>query len=505
MAAMQLLAPHGLSESDLDALAALDRHAVDSRLRSLGIAKIGQRCRIALALQSRITPSSTPQIAGLRVAVVCNSSYFAGTSYGGAVRASLALLREIRRICGSGSGSGTLEIFALLPKPVPAALAFKLGPGRVGVLEWGEEQVWVGKPDDLLRLSGSARAYHAVISLSIEPPMVGFAASLHGERHWALAHNYYLPPFGPFRRFEAQPGHAEALCALDALLCPCEHLAAYMRRWGPERLCTQPLYAADYHYLHSGGGGGGGELALPAAMRPWEPQHRFVTMVSPCPEKGLCILLTLARRMPHLAFAAVATQWTDPSCRARLSTLVTLLEPHEDIEVILRQTRVLLAPSLWQECCPLVVMEALVRGIPCVSSDACGLPEANRNAHLVAPTSLSYDFTRGTPRHPRTQPSPSPSFLHSPLNFHPHPNPSQITTITTPPPPAPRPTLSRSAAPRPQQRTARARAGCRAAALLRGRAHRRRAHCGRRGGDGGRGGSLRGALAVAARRRGRRE
>ena len=502
MAAMQLLAPHGLSESDLDALAALDRHAVDSRLRSLGIAKIGQRCRIALALQSRITPSSTPQIAGLRVAVVCNSSYFAGTSYGGAVRASLALLREIRRICG---GSGTLEIFALLPKPVPAALAFKLGPGRVGVLEWGEEQVWVGKPDDLLRLSGSARAYHAVISLSIEPPMVGFAASLHGERHWALAHNYYLPPFGPFRRFEAQPGHAEALCALDALLCPCEHLAAYMRRWGPERLCTQPLYAADYHYLHSGGGGGGGELALPAAMRPWEPQHRFVTMVSPCPEKGLCILLTLARRMPHLAFAAVATQWTDPSCRARLSTLVTLLEPHEDIEVILRQTRVLLAPSLWQECCPLVVMEALVRGIPCVSSDACGLPEANRNAHLVAPTSLSYDFTRGTPHHPRTQPSSSPSLLHSPLNFHPHPNPSQITTITTPPPPAPRPTLSRSAAPGPQQRTARARAGCRAAALLRGRAHRRRAHCGRRGGDGGRGGSLRGALAVAARRRGRRE
>ena len=116
---------------------------MDSRLRSLGIAKIGQRCRIALALQSRAAaPSSTPQAAGLRVAVVCNSSYFAGASYGGAVRASLALLREIRRICGS-AGSSTLDIFAILPKPVPAALAFKLGPGRVGVLEWGEEQVWV--------------------------------------------------------------------------------------------------------------------------------------------------------------------------------------------------------------------------------------------------------------------------------------------------------------------------------------------------------------------------
>ena len=75
-----------------------------------------------------------------------------------------------------------------------------------------------------------------------------------------------------------------------------------------------------------------------------------------------------------------------------------MLEAHEDIEVILRQTRVLLAPSLWQECCPLVVMEALVRGIPCVSSDACGLPEANRYAPLVAPAALCYDFTRGALR-----------------------------------------------------------------------------------------------------------
>ena len=31
------------------------------------------------------------------------------------------------------------------------------------------------------------------------------------------------------------------------------------------------------------------------------------------------------------------------------------------VDVIFRRTRVLLAPSLWQECCPLVVMEALLR------------------------------------------------------------------------------------------------------------------------------------------------
>jgi len=48
----------------------------------------------------------------------------------------------------------------------------------------------------------------------------------------------------------------------------------------------------------------------------------------------------------------------------------------------------------------LVVMEALLRGIPCVSSDVGGLPEANLNAELVAPASLSFDHARGTrPRH----------------------------------------------------------------------------------------------------------
>ena len=167
---------------------------MDSQLRSLGITKIGQRARIALALQSRAALSPMPQAAGLRVAVVCNSSYFAGTSYGGAVRASLALLREIRRICSSSSGSGTLEIFALLPRPVPEALAFKLGSRRIGVLEWGEERVWVGKPEDLQPLLGSGRSYHAVISLSIEPALVGFAASVRGDRHWALAHNYCACP-----------------------------------------------------------------------------------------------------------------------------------------------------------------------------------------------------------------------------------------------------------------------------------------------------------------------
>ena len=62
----------------------------------------------------------------------------------------------------------------------------------------------------------------------------------------------------------------------------------------------------------------------------------------------------------------------------------------------------LLAPSLWQEACPLVVTEAMLRAIPVVSSDVFGLPEANRNARLVVPTALAYDHARGTLHHGTT-------------------------------------------------------------------------------------------------------
>ena len=44
-------------------------------------------------------------------------------------------------------------------------------------------------------------------------------------------------------------------------------------------------------------------------------------------------------------------------------------------------------------------MEACLRGIPCVSSDVFGLPEANCNPNLVVHATLSFDHARGTLLH----------------------------------------------------------------------------------------------------------
>jgi glycosyltransferase involved in cell wall biosynthesis len=341
------------------------------------------------------------------------------------MRASLALLREARRVSSGGDGSGGVDILALVQLPVPEALVFKLdGPRGIGVLEWEGEHVLVGRREALLAATAS-REYDVVISLSIEEMLVAFALELKAKTRYATPHNYYLPPFGPFRRFPTKPGHAQLLLRLDALLSPCEHHCAYLRRWGPKGLVARPLYAADYRYFHltsrenggsgvgvdagesAGGGGSHGDAPasesgrLPGPMEPWGASHRYVTFVSPSPEKGLSLFVTLARLMPDVAFAAVATQWTGEETRAKLRECpnVTILAANPDVDVIFRQTRVLLAPSLWQECCPLVVMEACLRGVPCVSSDVFGLPEANSNPNLVMHASLSFDHARGTLLH----------------------------------------------------------------------------------------------------------
>ena len=48
-------------------------------------------------------------------------------------------------------------------------------------------------------------------------------------------------------------------------------------------------------------------------------------------------------------------------------------------------TKVLLMPSLWCEAWGLVVVEAQIRGIPVISSDAGAIPEAKLNVPYIIP------------------------------------------------------------------------------------------------------------------------
>jgi glycosyltransferase involved in cell wall biosynthesis len=115
--------------------------------------------------------------------------------------------------------------------------------------------------------------------------------------------------------------------------------------------------------------------------------HGSVMMINPCQVKGIGIFLELARRFPQYPFLALAGWGTSGDDRKALSVLpnMQLIESVGNIEEALAQARVLLMPSLWYEGFGLIAMEAMLRGIPVISSDSGGLVEARQGTGFVIP------------------------------------------------------------------------------------------------------------------------
>ena len=116
--------------------------------------------------------------------------------------------------------------------------------------------------------------------------------------------------------------------------------------------------------------------------------HRgAVLMINPCQVKGIGIFTDLARAFPKVPFAALMGWGTSAADRKSLALLgnIQIIESVGDIEEVLSETRVLLMPSLWFEGFGLIAMEAMLRGVPVISSDSGGLVEAREGAGFVIP------------------------------------------------------------------------------------------------------------------------
>lgn len=200
-----------------------------------------------------------------------------------------------------------------------------------------------------------------------------------------MAYDYNLP-FGPWGQEltpEQLTEHA-SLCEKFEFLCASQHLADYVGKWGEGSYRAQCCYAADYGYFDP----------LPTQFNMCESKHSFVTFVSPCPEKGLCIFLRLAELMPQTQFLVVKTEWTKLWHEQPLKKLqnVKIQTGTQTIDEFLSITRVLIVPSVSQEAFSLITLEAQLRGVPVVSTDVCGLVEANRVPATVVPNiSAVYD------------------------------------------------------------------------------------------------------------------
>ena len=177
-------------------------------------------------------------------------------------------------------------------------------------------------------------------------------------------------PFGPD---SSSPNRAktEMLRHADGIVGVSEYVAGYVRQWSGLDAIHVPISLLESH-------------EAPQLGRFDNP---YVVMVNPCAVKGISIFLALAESAPHLEFAAVPTWGTSAGDLAALRrfTNVTVIDPVDNLDDLFRQTRVVLAPSLWAEARSRVVLEAMLRGVPVVASDVGGLKEAKLGVPYLLP------------------------------------------------------------------------------------------------------------------------
>jgi glycosyltransferase involved in cell wall biosynthesis len=122
-----------------------------------------------------------------------------------------------------------------------------------------------------------------------------------------------------------------------------------------------------------------------------------VTMINPHQVKGLDTFLEIARRLPSVNFLLQESWKLDEAAldalNQRLADLPNVRFAHRvsDMRSVYCQTRLLVAPSRWEEGFGMVALEAQSCGIPVISSRRGGLPEAVGDGGLLVDDYLNVD------------------------------------------------------------------------------------------------------------------
>ena len=199
---------------------------------------------------------------------------------------------------------------------------------------------------------------------------------LAGRRNVLRCQTTNALPFGPRRsnyRDEWGPITRAAYRRIPKILVVSDFLRDYVRDHGGFDSAVQPNLCyglGPYPTVNDGDG--------------------EVVMVNPTEEKGTPILVGLAQAHPAVRFRVVVTYGQVDPVLQRCPN-VRFVEPNWDITEVLRGARLLLAPALYGEAFGMIVVDALLRGIPVLAADDGGLPEAGLGvARLLSVVPLSY-------------------------------------------------------------------------------------------------------------------
>ncbi|HCC57689.1 MAG TPA: hypothetical protein DEQ47_10590 [Solibacterales bacterium] len=255
-------------------------------------------------------------------------------------------------------------------------LRFTLGGVRVDVL--------AGHPRLRQFFTALLQAFDPdiIVTSTDDPAQILFDAGLRAPRARVvhLVRATIAVPFGPDAA-SRDPLRAAMLARADGIVGVSEYVARYVREWGGMPAVHVPISLMDRTH--------------PPNLAGFD--HPYVTMINPCAVKGLPVFLELADARPDVAFAAVPTWGTTPEDIAALRQRanITLLPGADTIDHILLQTKVLLIPSLWAEARSRLVVESMARGIPVMSSNVGGMPEAKLGVDYLLPVNPIVDYHGG--------------------------------------------------------------------------------------------------------------
>lgn len=248
------------------------------------------------------------------------------------------------------------------------------------------------------RVARAVRDYHTIY-LHNEPNLLLFLRKQPGQRIVLHMHNDHLS----LRLF--RPLYRRALAKADRVIC----VSDYIRR---QAVAHFPEYADRFEVVFN--------ATDPAMFKPYgdealrrldgvvriEPDKRYLLYVGRLTEvKGVHVLIEafreIHRRMPETQLIITGSSFFDGAAKTSYErSLVQLAEPvsnaivftgylpHEKLRFLYSAVDMIVLPSIWQDPCPLVVLESMASGTCLVSSAVGGIPEImedGKTGVLVSP------------------------------------------------------------------------------------------------------------------------